>query len=217
VVAVALPDQAAMAAGKTGETFQLMTLGATTTAPDGSWTVNANPAALPADYVGPDGRINVEVVAADRTREIRWDYTTAPAAAPAGTAAALLAKTGPRWKLAGSTAATPSDLQLDLGAGTAWDKGSDPATFVGENGRPVGATGRSATASTQVSSRGPQVAAAKRAVAAMRKSGALTASAASGETVATSVVAAAPCAGMWSTWHRNLREHFLNVYAWSGS
>jgi hypothetical protein len=210
VVALVYPNQWEMASGRTGDTFQLRAIGVTRTNSAGAFRIDANPASLPPTYVGSDGRVDVELVAADSTREIRWNFTAMPSV-PVG---ARRASENAGWVLAAASLPgreTAANLLLDLGKSTAWDRGNDPASWVNAQGRPVGASRRDAAAAVLSERRTPQVDAAIAVVAHARRAAAQLGGKAPVE------AAAIPCTAQWGKWHKNRPEHFLNVYGWSGA
>jgi hypothetical protein len=186
---IAWPSQAVLEDLPTGVPVPLRVVGTTTTDDKGHFSIEVEPEALPRVSKGPKSRVDLEMRVTDGARQLSYDYTVE--AVPEAQRAAR----GRSWTaLSGSMAPgkkTAPELRVDLGRGTAWDVANDPAKWLKKNGVPYGRAGRNKAARVAVKKVTPAMRAAY-----SRREICLV--------IADDVV-------------KNLPEHFLNVYAWSGA
>jgi len=194
VVAIAWPKAAVLAQARRGERIPLLPIDAARTGGDGRFTIEADLSAVPARYRDHQGRVAIELVAADRQRELRWNFTAAPRATTDWRAAA---------GVTGSAPVVP-DLVLDVARGRAWDRHDDPARWADRRGKVLGASRRAQAAAAPAQRRSRQVGTAVH-----------TLQAGSDDKTAIDVGVEPMCLSALAGGSlKNRKEHFLNVYAW---
>ncbi|MEV7968373.1 hypothetical protein AB0O34_20670 [Sphaerisporangium sp. NPDC088356] len=82
IIAVAHPTGDALDALPLDTEVPTLLVGATSSNAEGRFSVNVDPAALPSQYVDEKRRVQIELVVADGTKEVRWDTTAVPAGHP---------------------------------------------------------------------------------------------------------------------------------------
>ena len=135
VVAIAWPNQEFLEGLRDGDAVPMYVIGRSTTDASGRFAISSRPVAVPRQFRGEGGRVDVELAIAYDDREIRYGYTATPAS--------------DRWATA-SVAGRPAEVRVDFGRATAFEAGNDPAGWVDANGRPAGSPGRPALWSTRV-------------------------------------------------------------------
>lgn len=140
VVAQAQPSPEVQGKAPAGATYELQVVAREVTDKHGRFAISIDPRRLGGTYVAHNGAVDLTLVVADEAHEVRWSFTATPAA-----------KDSPgRWgnprvtaKVANDrlfTGQAPTRLSIDLGdAARVIEEGNDPATWVGEDGQPLGA------------------------------------------------------------------------------
>lgn len=192
---LALPADEVMAAAAVGEKLPLHVVGATTTTATGQFSLTAEPGSFP-DWARAKGAVDLQLVVADETRELRFNYSvqatpTAQRKSLGRTWTALAGDTGP------GRGAAPS-MRVDLGQETAWETANDPADWLDATDKVFGADRRAKAAHAAVTGRSRQI----KAAAAARDG---------------SMSTMQICTVVAGDVKYNMKEHFLDVYAWSGA
>lgn len=194
VIVYAWPENEVLANLTTGESASMHLVGTTSTRADGSFSVPVDPADLPDWVLNDQARADLEVVVADSSRQIAFDFTVE--AVPA----AQRSTESRTWTvLAGETAPgrqTAPNMRFDLGHGIAYEVANDPARWVDKRGREYGQARRNEAAQVSVDPRSRQ-----------------TDQVAGGGDFTTMET----CSMVAGQSHPDRPEHFLNVYAWSGA
>lgn len=226
VTAFAEPSPEALdAAGATG--VRMLPLGQATTDPAGSFDVYADLSTAPAAYRNNDGGMDILVLATDATGQLSWNYTLYPKAGnvPAGSPVAPASTAEISATGLTATGELAPKLSMDLGSGVVNMVGNDPATWLDEQGTPLGALAPSVVRTPVLA---PQTGLTSYATSYL-SAGPAVQSAMLTETTST-LGGVAPAAitpayagigcGMtyWtSLWKYGVREHYLNAYSFSGA
>jgi hypothetical protein len=213
VMLLAWPDDRKLASMRVGARFATLVVYKGRTGPDGRFTLPLDPAALPADYVGPRGQVDLQLVAADATAQADW-FMSAVRAERSGVRPGVVRGAGWTTQTAlRSDSATSEKVTLDLGTARA-DTGTDPvARQVGPDGRPLGVT-RSAGAAAAATTTAP------RTLAVSRRNAAVFARPLAATSAGRVSVAGLPtevCQNYVIRDVNNRPEVFARVFAWSGA
>lgn len=146
VLLLAWPNDKTLTSMRVGARFATAVVFKGRTGSDGRFGVPLDPGALPAQYVGPRGQVDLQVVAADATTQVDW-FMSAVRAERASLPVGVPRRVGWTTQTALRADSTgPEQVTLDLGAGTA-DTVSDPvARQVGPDGHALGTVQQSAGA-----------------------------------------------------------------------
>lgn len=189
VVLLAWPSQQVLDRVRQGGTAPLHVVGSATTDRLGRFAIDLDPARLPAWTKDRRARVDLELQVADASRQLYFHYTALAVPGP------QRARTGTTWAAAasasGSRPGAAPDMRFDLGRATGWDLANDPATWLDEQGRPYGKARAAQAAAVAVTQRTGRLDALLR-----RRD---------------------DCHATVGPLITNLKEHFLNVYAWSGA
>lgn len=189
VVLIAWPSQEVLDRVPEGGTAPVHVAGTATTDAHGRFSIDVDPADLPAWTKDPKARVDLELQIANESRQLYFNYTVA--AVPSR----QRGRTGTTWAALASASdarlrAAPS-MRFDLGRATAWDIANDPAGWLDEQGKPYGQARAAQAAKVAVTKRTGRM------DSLMRRRD--------------------DCQATVGPLIPNLREHFLNVYAWSGA
>ena len=189
VVLIAWPSQKVLDRAPEGGTAPLHVVGSATTDQFGRFAIDIDPARLPAWTKDRKARVDLELQVANASRQLYFNYTVV--AVPR----VQRARTGAAWAaVAGASGSRPGaapNMRFDLGRATAWDVANNPATWLDEHGQPYGEARAEQAAKVAVTKRTGRMDALLR-----RRD---------------------DCQATVGPLIPNLREHFLNVYAWSGA
>jgi hypothetical protein len=189
VVLLAWPSQKVLDRVGEGGTAPLHVAGTASTDDNGRFSIDVDPARLPAWTKDRKGLVDLEVQVANDSRQLYFSYTVVAVPsrqrAGAGTSWAALASASASRRLAAP------NLRFDLGRATAWDVANNPATWLDGRGKPYG------------KARGEQAAK----VAVTKRTGRM----------ASLMRRLDDCQATVGPLIPNLKEHFLNVYAWWGA
>lgn len=136
ILLIAWPNHSTLAALEDGERVPTLAAGRVVANASGRFAVDVDPADIPSQYKEPDGGVHFEVVAADATEEVFWEFSTAGGARSAKTHPALAVWPNARVSedsLRGRAARNigPTHIDLDLGMRpTARELDDDPATWI---------------------------------------------------------------------------------------
>jgi hypothetical protein len=158
VAVMAYPTSEAIdAAGADG--VAMHPLGTSETDGRGRFVVTGDLLAVPATHRLAGGGADVMVVVDDAARSMSRSYTLRPpdAGPGAGTVAVAKGRAVPSSGRHDSGALAPA-MRFDLGAGTVWDIGNDPANWIGADGHPLGEGRRTEAARAHVDGPSPIVA-----------------------------------------------------------
>lgn len=212
VVAVAWPNQSTMLTLKEGDAVPTFVLGRSKTNTAGSFAIDVAPSAIPAMYRGEAGSVDVEMVFGDARREGRWNYTATPSPSSG-------------WVVRGSGDKRP-DFRADLGRSFAYDRASDPASWLDARGVALGTPGRAASALGVSAATADFAQLRSEPLATLRTSRQMRgtkdqvlarAASAKGSTPFAAGPYAVGCVAYVGTTHYGLSEYFMKAYAWSGA
>jgi hypothetical protein len=227
VVAVAWPNADVQSRLAVGARVPTRAVAAAHTDAWGRFAVTLAPDLLPGYVRDRQGRVDVQLLAADSREELGWNFTAAPAAASTsglGRPGTEGARTG--WRPGGSPAAVhPVSVALDLDSGTVQDVDADRTGLVSDGRSVREETGaeRSAATRTLVVRRTPAVTEGVVAARALRTSPAMRAALRRSTATAGRVPRTRPdllkdtCHNSAGRWHYGLQEQFLTAYGWSGA
>lgn len=172
-----------------GAAVDFFEVGITKTNSAGEYRVDA-PQAVPGQYIGPRGMLDVEVMVADSRQEMRWSYTAGPPPA-----------NGRRWILLGPSSPDQSALvssRLDLGLETSYEEYDAPRRWTGAAERDLAGDAALVASRNSVSTRSREFSAALQRARQVGK-------------------AMDACVTVATTTHYNRPEKFATMRAWKGA
>lgn len=208
------PDQDTLAAQADSDPVTFHVAGATETDEQGRYQIDIDPTSVPAAFVHEaSGLVDVEVMVATATEEMRWNYSAKPSN-PAQAADGA-------WTLGqrrGGDREGAVDTRLDFGARSAWERADDPLEWVDGTGKALGAARGASRAAVSAVTRMPRSRSFDRMLGeAMGRSEQVSRS--SFRTRGMGVGMDDSFCG-WtsaSTIHYNRPQKFMTVHAWSGA
>ena len=189
VVLIAWPSQRVLDRVPEGGTAPLHILGAATTDEDGRFSIDVAPARLPAWTKSRDARVDLELQVANDSRQLYFNYTVEAVPIAQGR------RTGRLWAALASASVSrlraAPNMRFDLGRATGWDVTNNPARWLDGKGNPYGRARAALAAKVAVTSRTARMDSLLR--------------------------GRDDCQATVGPLIPNLKEHFLNVYAWRGA
>ena len=213
VMLLVWPDDEKLSSMRVGARFANLVVYKGRTGSDGRFTVPLDPGALPGEYVGRRGQVDLQLVAADATTQADW-FMSAVRAERAGLQPGAARRAGWTTQTAlRDSGTTAEQVTLDLETATA-DTVSDPvARQVGPDGRPLGATRSAVTGAAATSTVPKTLAVSRRNPAVFSRPLAAT----PGGRVSVAALPTEVCQNYVVRDVNNRPEVFARVFAWSGA
>ena len=202
LVAIAWPSQSELQKLSKGDIVATLPIAATKTTADGRFSLRIDPDTLPLAYRGSDGRTDIQLIAADSTSELEWNFTAFHNGDAASAARGATWSTNAPGKVSGVT-----ELTMDLATADVQDSSHPASELRDQNDQ------RLAGASLARSQRGllrPRNRDVDDALYRLR--------AADGNVaMSPAVLPQDICQNTVGSTYSGLSEYFLKAYAWSGA